>query len=129
MSVTFLPHKGWQLTQPLNILVDEGWVEIPAGFICDLSSIPWPIAWLPGFHCYSFGIEAPSVHDWLYQHGGIIDGIRVTRKRADQMYRNLAQARGVGKIRAWTAYVMLRGFGWFAWRSMPKRERALWMAQ
>lgn len=128
MSVTFLPHTGWQLTGPLDILVDEGWISIPKGFICDLSSIPWPAAWLPGFHCYSFGVEAPTVHDWLYQHGGVTENVTVIRRRADQIYRNLAQAKGVGTVRAWTAYVLLRGFGWLAWRRMPARERALWMA-
>lgn len=129
MSVTFLPGKGWILTEPLHIRIDEGWLHIPAGFRCDLASVPCVVAWIPGLHCYSFGIPAPTAHDAIYR--GIVgrgNGLNLNRRRADRLFYNLARDTGVGKVRARVAWCALRAFGGLAWRRLPRREESLRLA-
>lgn len=114
--------KGWVLTAEWPVLIDEGWVEIPAGFICDLSSVPRLLWWIPGLAPMEFGVSAPVLHDWAYQHGGqLTDSIKVVRSRADQLFRTFARTDGNGKARCFVAWMMLRAFGWLAWRRLPRR--------
>lgn len=129
-GVWYKPHKGWTLTEPMPVLIDEGRFAIPKGFKSDLASIPKILRVLPGMDCYECGIVGPVVHDWGYQHGGILSPtITVSRKRVDDLLRTLCRTDGVGRIRAFVVWSAVRMFGWFAWRRMPSRDRALWMAQ
>lgn len=129
MSVTYLPHQGWQLTADLPVVIEEGQFTIPKGFKSDLASIPRLLRILPGMDCYECGINGPVVHDWGYQHGGSLSSsITVSRKRTDDLLRTLCRTDGVGRVRAFVVWAAVRGFGWLAWRRMPDRDRALWMA-
>jgi len=130
MSVTFLPGIGWQLTENLELLINEGKVIIPKGFRTDLASVPCVLRWLPGFDDHSFGIPAPTLHDWAYQRDGwVTPHVRLTRKRADELFRTLSLTAGVRPWRAQTAFLAVRWFGGWAWRRMPSRPQALWMAR
>ncbi len=127
-GVWYEPHKGWTLTEPMPVLVDEGRFTIPRGFKSDLASIPRFLRILPGFDCYECGIVGPVVHDAIYQ--GIVGrDLNIGRKRADRIMHTLMRCDGVGAIRAFVVWAAVRGFGWWAWRTMPSRDRALWMAQ
>ncbi len=130
MSVNYKPHQGWIVCEPIRVLIAEGWVEVPRGYHTDLSSIPVPIRWLPGFDDHSFGLAAPCVHDVAYRNEGqLSDTITVTRGRADDLYRILAVADGVEGWRARTAWCALRLFGLWAWHRLPVREQALRLAR
>lgn len=130
MSVTYLPHQGWLLTSDLPVLIAEGRFTIPKGFKSDLASIPRLLRVLPGFDCYECGVRAPVIHDWGYQKGGqVSDTILLSRKRVDDLLRIFARCDGVGRIRAFIVWAAVRAFGWLAYRRMPNREQALWMAQ
>lgn len=121
--------RGFLLTSPWPYIIDEGRFTVPAGFICDLASIPRPLTIIPGFAKYELGTHGPIAHDWAYQHGGWVNGINLTRKRTDDLFYTLMRGDGVGRVRARIAWGMVRLFGWVAWRRMPTRERAEWMAR
>lgn len=130
MSVTYHPHQGWELTEPMPVLIAEGRFTIPKGFKSDLASIPKFLRAIPGFDCYECGIKGPVVHDWGYQHGGLVSPtIQITRKRADQLLHTMMRCDGVGRIRARIVWSAVRMFGWWAFRTMPSRDRSLWMAR
>jgi hypothetical protein len=121
--------RGFLLTSPWLFAIAEGRFEVPQGFLCDLASIPRPLTVVPGFAKYELGTHGPICHDWSYQHGGAVNGICLTRKRTDDLFYTLMRGDGVGAIRGRIAWTMVRLFGWLAWRRMPDRDRALWMAQ
>lgn len=121
--------RGWVLTAEWDVLIEEGWITIPAGFVCDLASVPRILWWIPGLAPMEFGVPAPLVHDWAYQHAGqLTDIIQVNRKRADQLFRILARTEGNGTVRCAVAWAALRLFGWLAWRRLPTREQAIRLA-
>lgn len=116
--------KGFVLTAEWAVLIDEGWVSIPAGFVSDLASVPRILWWIPGLAPMEFGAPAPVLHDWAYQHAGWVGGpIGLSRRRADQLFRDLARADGNGRLRCWVAWAMLRMFGLLAWRKLPEQIR------
>ena len=131
MSLTYhcTKPRGFLLTSPWLYAIAEGRFEVPEGFICDLASIPRPLTILPGFAKYELGTLGPIMHDWAYQHGGQVNGICLTRRRVDDLFRVFMRCDGVGPTRSWLAWLMVRGFGWLAWRRMPDREQVEWMAR
>lgn len=131
ISLSYRCHngKGWVLTTEWPVLIDEGWVTIPTGFVSDLSSVPRILWWLPGLAPMEFGVAAPVLHDWAYRRGGQLNGIRISRRRADQLFHSLARQDGNGKLRCFVAWAALRMFGWLAWRRLPGREEQLRLAK
>jgi len=127
-GVWYEPHKGWTLTEPLEVRVEEGVLTIPRGFKSDLASIPKFLRILPGMDCYECGIPGPVTHDAIYQ-GVVGRDLGIGRRRADRILRTLMRCDGVGRIRASVVWTAVSLFGWWAWRRMPTRERALWMAE
>jgi hypothetical protein len=120
--------KGFVLTSDWPVLIEEGRLIVPKGFITDGASVPRLLWIIPGFGNEELGMSGPTAHDAVYQ--GIIgrDCPKLTRCRTDQLFRTLMRTDGVGKIRACVAWAAVRLFGWLAWRRMPARDRALWMA-
>jgi hypothetical protein len=131
-SLSYRCHngKGFVLTAEWSVLIDEGWVSIPAGTVTDLASIPRILWWIPGLAPMDFGVPAPVMHDWAYRRDGqLSDEIHVSRRRADELFRTLARAEGNGRLRCFVAWAMLRLFGWLAFRRLPSREQALRLAE
>lgn len=121
-------EKTWITGFDWNRWVGDVFFFIPAGYHTDLASIPRPLWWIPGFSPQELSLVAPTVHDWLYQHGGFnIDDkstARVlTRKESDNVFRELMRESSVGWFRRNVAWLAVRCFGWFAWRKAePVRE-------
>ena len=105
---------------------------VPAGFRYDLASIPPPLYWL------TFGRwnVAAALHDWLYVYGELWflppehrtpDKRACSRKQADQSFRHLLAAVGVGPIRQRTFFWAVRLFGQRRgnWHKLPG-ERPAW---
>lgn len=115
--ITIEPGSGeWTLVSPFHAEVNGHTVVIPAGFRFDLASVPRILWWLVApFH---LSIAAPLVHDWLYRRGGwlIPGGARVARSDADRVFRDLMRQYGVNPVVAFLAWVVVRVFGWVAWR-------------
>ncbi len=127
-AYTYQCHNGgFRLTSPWPIHLEEGTLTIPEGFITDGASVPRLLWIIPGFDHTELGLSGPCLHDAIYQ-GTVGRNLGINRRRADDLLRILCQHDGVGRIRARIVWSAVRAFGWLAWRRMPNRERALWMA-
>jgi len=129
-SLTYRVHNGgWITTADWPYLIDEGTVTVPKGFRCDLASIPRPLRIIPGFGREELGVSGPVLHDWSFRHGGQLpEGICLSRRRTDRLFRTLMRCDGVGRVRAGMAWAATRLFGCFAWRRLPSKEWALHIA-
>lgn len=108
----------------------RGRVVVPAGWITDLTSIPW---WLPWKRREGEHTAASVAHDKLYADGSILtanttsDGIlwlpsRITRKEADELYLEAMLSLGVGPELARMIYLGVRLGGWRPWRRYRRRQ-------
>lgn len=99
-------------------------IAVPKGFTFDGESIPLWLQWLaPPFGDSKRGA---CVHDWLYRNAGFIDADNVLhpvlRKQADEVYRELIEAKGLPKWRATIRWAALRLVGGFAWSANRKTQ-------
>jgi len=111
-------QRTWILTDPWWCRADSRVFRVPAGFCFDLASIPRPLRLF--LQPNELGIAAPLAHDWLYRHQGLIEDPApcvFTRREADMLLRLFADEDGVWWWRRWAAWLAVRLFGWFAWRS------------
>lgn len=107
-------------------VVDDAWsytdrrrgitITVPAGYRCDLASVPrllwWLIAPMELSQC------APVLHDRLYGAGGVLDGrAAYDRATADRLFLEVMTEEGVPRWRRAAAYRAVRIFGRFAWRT------------
>jgi len=97
--------KQFCATRDLDI---AGW-HIPEGFCCDLASVPRILRIV--YDRASFGLRAPILHDFLYRTRP--EG--VTRKEADQLFRQVMEQVGVGRMKRWVAWAAVRLGGLWAW--------------
>ena len=84
---------------------------VPAGFQTDFNSVPrglWNF-----FPPWEYP-EAGVVHDFLY-HAPEWE----SRASADYAHRRVLELLGAGWFKRWSAWLMLRLFGWFAWQKIP----------
>ena len=112
--LSYIVGQGWILCQKWHCHIDGCTITVPAGFHFDLASIPrvfWPI-----IGPMELSIEAPLIHDMIYQHH-MVDGRRFRRAEADRLLRIVARRERVARWRAWTAWLAVRGFGFLAWHS------------
>lgn len=110
-KLVVMPDSGsdWRLVKPLMYVTNEGEaITVPAGFICDLASIP-PIA-RPLFPVNGDWTEAAVIHDWLY------DGKIGSRERADEIFLEAMEDLGVSWWRRRIMYRAVRLGGWLYWR-------------
>lgn len=112
-----LPGRNWRVTQDFavqtvaaNPLYEEGIVKIPAGFVCDLNSIPRFLWFASTPTDYP---EAGAVHDFLYDQ-------QIPRDIADTVYLEILITLGMSFARAQARYRALRLFGWAAYRTHAK---------
>ena len=111
-----LPNRQWmvygqcpQSGEPMDYMVytrTAGLLVIPAGFVCDLNSIPRLLWWASPPTDFP---EAGVVHDWAYR-GHLERGV------ADKVYAELLDALGASPARSAGRYMALRLFGWRAYK-------------
>lgn len=106
-------HREWVVLAPLEWQSASMHVIVQEGFITDLASIPRGLRNL-------FDINGPSrkaavLHDWLYCCGQDAQGNSVTRKQADDLFREALAACGVGAIARNLYWSGVRTFGWMYW--------------
>ena len=115
----------FRLLEPLEFKDHRGdkWV-VPAGTISDLSSFPWFVRL---FTVTSLLVKSPFLHDYLYQNQPIDPHTStfITRKRADQLYRDGGVAEGLGKIWAKSFYSGLRLGGWLPWGNYRRNKKGI----
>lgn len=101
------------------------WAYVPAGFLTDGASVPRPFWWLiPPFGEHG---QAAVLHDILCETGTMFRNEipqRVSRKQADQIFRDAMKAAGVGWFKRSFMYAAVR-----AWAvlgiEMPGHKRRL----
>ena len=110
---------GWLCRKIVVTTVEPVWyrdavsyVEIPAGFTCDLASVPRPL-WCVASP-YDLAYEG-LVHDALYREQ------RVTRRYADFMLLMLIEKRGVPMYVRYPVWLAVRLFGGKAWENNKRR--------
>jgi hypothetical protein len=103
-------------------------LTIPAGFQCDLASVPRILWWWIS----PFDLGAAAIpHDWIYSHGGKLpDGSHQklvngtwenlpqawTREEADRLFARMMRDVGVPRFMRRRAYNAVRLFGGGAWK-------------
>ena len=107
-------------------------ITVPAGFIFDGASVP-RLAWtISGIRPDGLIRAAALIHDWLYQHDGLLPAGshqfkgedeswknlvgRWSRKDADRLFARIMREAGVSKVKRRLAYLAVRTFGWRYWR-------------
>lgn len=106
------PHAPgeWLLLAPLRYRSPGGRVfGVPAGFVTDLASIPWPAR--PVLDTIlADREERPAVlHDWLYCSR------IVTRKEADALFLEALELEGIGWTVRRAMWLAVRAWGWRYW--------------
>ena len=104
-------------------------IVIPAGFTNDGASVPRFARMIirPEGHIRA----AALVHDWIYQHKGVLppgshqykhaDGTwknvygKWRRRDADRLFARIMREAGVSRFKRRTAYRFVRLLGWIAW--------------
>ncbi len=141
---------NWRVRGPYHFDSVRGEkIEVPAGFVTDLASIP-PVAWIGGaliflglvlnellsswWPCASTGLGLVFVflspflrHDGKYTKAAVIhDWIYRThmfsRARCDSLFLEMMTVLEVSAWQRWIIYLNVRAFGWIAWRN-EKRLR------
>lgn len=93
-----------------------GWIELPAGFVSDLIS-------LPGVGRLVFRVDGPElpaalIHDFLYVRAGRDRFPTLTRRRADLVFLEALAELGVARWRRWLMVAAVRAFGWRSYRDL-----------
>ena len=118
-DVHWLPDGRLQLNSPLtyrSYYIDV--IEIPAGFITDLASVP-PL--VPGVVRALFRgpletATAAILHDYLYATGV------VSRRKADALFYEALIATGETRTGAYLMWLGVRVGGWSSWRKHRARK-------
>lgn len=98
----------WTLAGEMVYVTQAGdLIEIPAGFVTDLATIPRLLQWIVtvnGRHR-----AAAVVHDWLYEKQGR------PRTEADRLFREAMDDSGVRLTQRWAMWAAVRVGGWLPW--------------
>ena len=104
--------------------LSDATIVIPAGFACDLSSVPrvlWNL-----IAPFELSIGGPLTHDWLYRHrgaatvrfddsSGAAASWTFSRAQADRFFLDLMKVEGVVWWKRTLAYHAVRWFGRSSW--------------
>jgi len=114
LTLTAEPQPDlWRLGAPL-VWLDKtyGRLEVPAGFITDLASIPRLFRNLPWLDPNGFSRRPAVVHDWLY---GSERGRRYGKEFADCFLRDALLVEQASKGAAQAFFLAVHWFGGSAW--------------
>lgn len=103
-------RRQWTLAAPFRAVTSLGVLDIPAGFVTDLTSTPRAL-WAVLAPADEY-LEAAIPHDWLYSPAND----RFTRAQADALMLELMHNLGVGWLRRGAIFRALRLFGWRYYR-------------
>lgn len=107
------PKTLWRVAQDFSFQSEgAGLITVPAGFVCDLSSLPRIVRPL------STPADFPRsgvLHDWAYT-------TQMPRRMADALYREALTCERASRVKRWARWAALRAFGWAAYRSHQHEE-------
>ena len=123
--------KTWTVDQPFRYYIgaeDSGeYIDVRIGFKTNMASIPRLAQWLiPKMGKWDQGAV---VHDLSYRDGYYIKDIadmpmpmKLTRKRADQIFIEAMKVLNVKKWRRYLIYSGVRIGGWIAWNKYRAKD-------
>ena len=92
---------------------EDASLDVPAGFVTDLASIPIGLRSL--FSRTGRSRKPAVAHDYMYFEQ------MFTRKRCDQLFKAMLIERGVWRWQAQIYYIGVRCGGWKAWNDSERR--------
>lgn len=101
----------------LDRITGDGHVYIPAGFVCDLTSLRFL-----GLVSRGEWDRAALVHDWLYKAGKHAS-TRLTKRDCDDVFREAMIALRTHPFRVWLYREGVRWFAWRAWLAHRRRDK------
>ena len=115
-----LSERRWKLrrTYVFKDRVRGRTIAIPAGFCCDLASVPRAV-WLL-ISPSDLGEAAPLLHDWIYRHAGEIPGCEPYKRwEADDLFNEVMAADNVQTWKRRLARQAVQKFGKGAFKKSP----------
>jgi len=108
-----LQGREWQLIDDLTAVWADGALRVPAGYVCDLATIPALARVF--FAPHGAMTRAAVFHDALYTDDAV-GGSHWSRKDADDFFLRLMATTGVGWLARNLAWAAVRVGGWAMWR-------------
>lgn len=106
----------WKLMDDDFTLMDDQWVEVPAGASTDLASVPSILQMLPGFSQNGKSRRPAIVHDQFYRTRKLRpndpNSPVVDREFADEFLRQAMILEGANPIVARMFWLGVRAMGW-----------------
>jgi hypothetical protein len=108
-------RRLYHFTSDEGFFIGKDFYKVPAGYEFDGLSVPVPFQWM--FPRNGRGKWAGSLHDYLYdtKGRGLHGDLHVSRKHADQLFRNHLIKDGVAKWQANLFWFAVRVGGWWHW--------------
>lgn len=117
-----LGNGRWRSTVEWSFRICDMWATVPAGFVCDLFSVPFPLSILiprdepdnrPAF-----------IHDWLYATVGMrphfMSKPLFSREECDAALREACRQARFPARRVWSIYTGVRIGGWVPWSKLDE---------
>jgi hypothetical protein len=114
LSASKVDSRIWCINLPLIYKSDllDSEIVVPTRFHCDFESVDRLL--LLGYVLFAHtGDEAGVIHDYLYRKDC---EPRVSRAKADAIYREACLALGNSRFVAWSKWAGVRAGGWTAWK-------------
>jgi len=109
----------WKLNRPLLYATKSGMMHIPKGFVTDGASCP-QILWAFCSPMSGNQAEAAVLHDYLYSRDS---GTGLSRKEADQMFKNSMLNEGVSPLKSAIIYSGVRIGGKKSWKVKFSKDK------
>ncbi|WP_335978616.1 DUF1353 domain-containing protein [Fusobacterium polymorphum] len=110
-ELKYYDGKDFILEKDYRYMIGDKLIHIPAGFKCDLASVPRIFRNI--INTYGDHTRAAVIHDWLYRNG---HKLGVSRKEADKVFLAVMKEQGVGFFKRQLMYRAVRTFGIFAYK-------------
>ena len=110
-DLRYYDGKDFELKTDYRYEINEKVIHIPAGFKCDLASVPRLFRNI--INTYGSHTKAAVIHDFLYRNGYKVG---ISRKEADKIFLAVMKEQGVGFFKRQVMYRAVRGFGMFAYK-------------
>jgi hypothetical protein len=108
--------RNWRLISRFRYLPGPGFkrISVPAGFVTDLTSIPWFLRSLIPV----WGRHGPAavIHDYLY-------AVSAGKLYADWMFLRALKQSGCCAAKRWAMFLGVLCFGWFAYWNHKRKNK------
>ena len=111
-ELKYYDGKDFILEKDYRYMINGKLIHIPAGFKCDLSSVPRVFRNIINTYGKDH-TKAAVIHDWLYRNG---NKLGVSRKEADKIFLAVMKEQGAGFFKRQLMYRAVRTFGIFAYK-------------